>query len=59
MYMMTQEAIITQKKKQQQNCDDNLEVASKSFQNINETEDSNENRNEVYNMIKKNTQICF
>ena len=56
---MTQEAIITQKKKQKQNCDDNLEVASKSFQNINETEDSNENRNEVYNMIKKNTQICF
>jgi hypothetical protein len=56
MYM-TQETIITQKTSKT-NCDDSLASNKGSLsQNMNETEDSNENRNAICNMMKQHP-IC-
>jgi hypothetical protein len=52
MYM-TQEAIITQKTSKNKTVMIVSRVASKSIWNMNETEDSNENMNEVCNIMKQ------
>jgi ribosomal protein L11 len=56
MYM-TQEAIITQKTSKNKTMMIVSRVASESIRNINETKDSNENMNEVWNIMKQHPNM--